>query len=104
MRDFPPAVHAFHTLPGERATAAPDLTSPGRFLLWQMRQRPEVVAAATAVGVLWQLPLMVGPWLVGRAVDQGILPGSAPATIFWAGLLLAVTLVGAAFGIAMHTL
>jgi ABC-type multidrug transport system fused ATPase/permease subunit len=69
-----------------------------------MGQQKEVVASATLVGILWQLPMTVGPWLVGRAVDQGILPESVAATWAWTGLLLLVTIIGAAFGIAMHTL
>ena len=104
MHDFPPPVSAFHPLPGESPTPAPDLRSPARFLLWLMRQQREVVATATLVGILWQLPLTVGPWLVGRAVDQGILAESVAATWGWTGLLLVVTIIGAVFGIAMHTL
>lgn len=104
MQDFPAPASAFHTLPEETATPAPDLRSPVHFLLWHLRRQSPVVAAAAAVGVLWQLPLMVGPWLIGRAVDRGILAGSATATLQWSGLLLVVTLVGAVFGIAMHTL
>src|SRR5919202_1920880 len=104
MRDFPPRVSVFRTLPGEAPTPAPDLRSPALFLRWQLRQQGRVVLAATLVGILWQLPLTVGPWLVGRAVDKGILAGSPAATAQWTGLLLVVTLIGAAFGIAMHTL
>ncbi len=104
MRNFPPSVSVFHSLPGETPTPVPDLRSPARFLLWMLRQQPGVVAAATLVGIFWQLPLTVGPWLVGRAVDEGILAGSTTATLQWAALLLLVTLIGAAFGIAMHTL
>jgi len=104
MHDFPPRISVFHTLPGETSTPAPDLRSPARFLVWHVRQQATVVAGATVVGILWQLPLTLGPWLVGRAVDRGILAGSASATLQWTGLLLLVTILGAAFGIAMHTL
>jgi ABC-type multidrug transport system fused ATPase/permease subunit len=104
MRDFPPSVTVFSTLPGETPTPAPDLRSPARFLLWLLRQQAGVVAGAALVGALWQLPLAVGPWIVGRAVDEGILAGSPSATLQWAGLLLLVTLIGAGCGIAMHTL
>jgi ABC-type bacteriocin/lantibiotic exporter with double-glycine peptidase domain len=103
MRDFPPSVHTFHTLPGETPDAGPDLRSPVRFLVSLLWSQRDVVSTATVVGVLWQLPLTVGPWLVGRAVDRGILAHSVPATLFWSGLLLAVTIVGAVFGILMHT-
>jgi ABC-type multidrug transport system fused ATPase/permease subunit len=104
MHDFPPHVSPFHPLPHETRTDEPDLRSPARFLLWMMRQQADVIAGATLVGVLWQLPLTVGPWIVGRAVDRGILAGSADATLRWSGLLLVVTVVGAVFGIVMHTL
>src|SRR4051794_20895866 len=104
MRDFPPRVSVYRALPGETPTPAPDLRSPAWFLWWQLRQQRSVVASATLVGVLWQLPLTVGPWIVGRAIDQGILPHSVSATLGWSGLLLVVTLIGAVFGIAMHTL
>jgi ABC-type bacteriocin/lantibiotic exporter with double-glycine peptidase domain len=69
-----------------------------------MRQQAPVVISATVVGVLWQLPLTIGPFLIGRAVDKGILPHSVGATLQWSGLLLLVTIIGAIFGIAMHTL
>ncbi len=104
MHNFPPAVSVFHTLPGETPTPTPDLRSPSRFLLWLMRQQAPVIASATLVGILWQMPMTVGPWLVGRAVDRGILANSTEALLQWTGLLLVVTIIGAVFGIAMHTL
>ncbi|HEU0101839.1 MAG TPA: hypothetical protein VFR07_05910, partial [Mycobacteriales bacterium] len=93
MRNFPPAFTTF--LPaaeGEPATH-PDTRSAGAFLRWHLRQQPGVIAAATFVGFLWQLPLTVGPWLVGKAVDEGIVPGSTPDLLRWAGLLAVVTAV-----------
>ncbi len=104
MHDFPPTVTAFHTLPDESPTAAPDLRSPLRFLLWNLRVQSDVVVWSVVVGILWQLPLTVGPWLVGRAVDRGILAESVSATLAYAGVLFVVTLVGVVAGIALHTL
>ena len=104
MRDFPPTFTTF--LPeadGEVATH-PDTRSPGAFLRWHLGQQRGVIAAATFVGFLWQLPLTLGPWLVGKAVDEGILAGSSSDLLRWAGLLGLVTVIGAVFGIAMHTL
>ena len=82
----------------------PDTRSPGAFLRWHLRRQPGVIAAATVVGFLWQLPFTLGPFLVGKAVDQGILAGSSADLLQWAGLLGLVTVTGAVFGIAMHTL
>jgi len=103
LRDFPPTFTTF--LPGADGDAVilPDTGSPGAFLRWHLGQQPGVIAAATLVGFLWQLPLTLGPWLVGKAVDEGILAGSSSDLLHWAGLLGLVTVVGAVFGIAMHT-
>ena len=104
MRDFPPAFATFGPEGEERAVADPDTRSPAAFLRWHLGQQPWVIAAATVVGFLWQLPMTVGPWLVGKAVDEGILDGSTSRLLRWAGLLALVTVIGATFGIAMHTL
>ena len=49
----------------------PDTRSPARFLRWMVRQQGALVWVATALGVLWQLPLIVGPWIFGRAIASG---------------------------------
>jgi ABC-type multidrug transport system fused ATPase/permease subunit len=105
MHDFPPQVTTFWSA-GRAATPAeaPDTRSPARFLVWLLRRQPDVIAVSLLYGVLWQLPLALGPWIFGRAVDEAILPGDAGAVAFWGLLLLAVTLVAAGFGIALHTL
>ncbi len=54
--------------------------------------------------MLWQLPLILGPWIFGRAIDTGITGGDTRAVVLSAVALLVVTLVGAAFGITLHTL
>ena len=104
MRDFPPEISVFHSAPGRKPGPAPDTRTPASFLRWFLRFQWKVIALSTCVGVLWQLPLTVGPWMFGKAVDEGIVPGSASQTLYWAGLLLLVTLIGAFFGIVMHTL
>ena len=108
MRDFPPLVTTFWSAAGERRRGLdderPDTRSPLRFLLWMLRRQPDVIAVSFVFGILWQLPLTVGPFIFGRAVDEGILPGDAGAVAFWGAILLAVTLVAAVFGIALHTL
>ena len=107
MRDFPPVIDTFYARGGDHQsaepTAAPDTRTPIRFLLWTLSIQWPVILTTTALGMLWQLPPMVGPWIFGRAVDQGIVPGDTHATLRWAALLLVVTLIGATFGILMHT-
>ena len=103
MRDFPPVIDTFYARGGGEPSAAPDTRTRARFLLWMLKLQWPVILTTTALGMFWQLPPMFGPFIFGRAVDQGIVPGDAHSTVQWAGLLLAVTLIGAVFGILMHT-
>lgn len=104
MRDFPPLVTTFWSPEGEPVGGAPDTRSPLRFLRWVLRQQGNVVVIATMSGVLWQLPLIVGPWIFGWAIDAGVVGEDPGAIAAGAGALLVVTLIGAACGILLHTL
>lgn len=104
MRDFPPEISTFYSAAGRKPGPAPDTRSPAAFLRWFMRFQWPVIALSTLFAVLWQLPLTVGPLLFGKAVDHGIDAHSTSGTLSWAGLLLLVTIIGAIFGIAQHTL
>ena len=104
MRDFPPLVTSYWAPDGEHVDERPDTRNPARFLRWTLRQQGNVVVVATALGVLWQLPLIVGPWIFGRAIDHGIVGDDAQAVMLGGGALLLVTVIGAVFGIALHTM
>lgn len=109
MRDFPPEIDTFYATTPDRGSrdviaSSPDTRSPGRFLLWTLSWQWPVILVTIGFGLLWQLPLMVGPWIFGHAVDVGIRAGDSGQTLKWSGVLLAVTLIGATFGIVMHTL
>ena len=41
-----------------------------------LRQQWQVIALSTLACLLWLMPLTFGPYIFGRAVDQGILAGS----------------------------
>ncbi len=100
MHDFPPVLEAY--TPEE--TARPDTRSPARFLFWLLRVQADVVVAMAVAGLLWFLPGALSPLLLGRAIDVGILRGDVAATVGWAALLTLVIVIGAAAGIAQHTL
>jgi len=104
MRDFPPLVTTFWSPEGDRGADLPDTRTPVRFLLWVLRQQGGLIAVGVGFGVLWQLPLILGPWVFGRAIDAGILGADAGAVALGAVTLLLVTVVGAVFGILLHTL
>jgi ABC-type bacteriocin/lantibiotic exporter with double-glycine peptidase domain len=104
MRDFPPEISVFYSAAGRKPGPAPDTRTPAAFLWWFLRFQWPVISLSTLFAVAWQLPLTVGPLLFGMAVDHGIVAHSTSGTLFWAGLLLLVTVLGAASGIAQHTL
>src|SRR3954470_15715618 len=104
MRDFPPEITTFYSAAGRKPGPAPDTRTPAAFLRWFMRYQWQVIALSTVFAVLWQLPLTVGPLLFGKAIDHGVIAHSPSGTLFWAGLLLLVTVIGAVCGIAQHTL
>lgn len=100
MRDFPPTVVAYGA---GSAQADPDTRSPGRFLRWLLREQADVLAANAVAGLMWYIPPTLGPWLLGKAIDHGILAHSRSGTLFWGLILLGVTMAGALCGIAFHT-
>src|SRR3954447_5628673 len=104
MRDFPPEISTFYSAAGRKPGPAPDTRTPTAFLWWLLRFQWPVIALSTLFAVLWQLPLTLGPLLFGKAVDDGIIPHSTSGTLYWASLLLLVTIIGAVFGIVLHTL
>ncbi|MFL6028391.1 MAG: ABC transporter transmembrane domain-containing protein, partial [Friedmanniella sp.] len=126
MHDFPPVVPDFQDTAaaapppsGENAVAVradararssrtdfsyPDTRSPARFLGWLVRQQLSTVILLSLVTVVQWLPGAVGPYVVGRIIDDGISARDL-GTVGWLSLVLVVlVLVGAAAGVLSHTL
>ena len=95
MHDFPPLV-----TPTER----PETRTPARFLGWMMRTQGGLVALMALFVVAWQLPSVFSPWILGRAIDAGLVTRDPLATLGWAGLLLVMVVLGGAGGVVQHTL
>ena len=104
MQDFPPRIATFFSGSDDAPTPAPDTRSPAAFLRWMLRQQWQVIALSTLSCLLWLMPLTFGPYIFGRAVDEGILGGSRSALLSWSGVMLAVVMVGGIFGVVFHTL
>src|SRR4051794_2022525 len=125
MHDFPPVVPDFEDTaaapppPSGRAAVAvpstaarrsrgdfsyPDTRSPVRFLGWLVRQQRAAVALLALVTTVEWLPGAIGPYVVGRIIDDGITPENL-AVVGWLSLvLLGLVLAGAAAGVLSHTL
>lgn len=79
----------------------PPLTSVARFLLWQASRQPATLLGGVFFGVIWTLCQAVWPFLLGRAIDEGV-DGQSSAIWMWCLALLVVAVVQAASGIMRH--
>lgn len=120
MRDFPPDVRAFTDHAATASDTAsdsasdsasdtasdrvPDTRSPRAFLLWMVRQNGVLFLAGLGVALVWMVPQALGPWMVGQAIDHGVIAGDTAETVRWVLLLATVTVVGASSGIVYHTI
>ncbi|MGF9755960.1 ABC transporter ATP-binding protein [Microvirga sp. 0TCS3.31] len=104
MQDYPPRIATFYTGTDAAPTPDPDTRSPMAFLRWILGQQKALIALSSLCYALWFLPMTLGPWIFGRAVDQGIVGGSEAALAGWAALLLLVVVIGGVFGVVSHTL
>jgi ABC-type multidrug transport system fused ATPase/permease subunit len=77
------------------------LSSVPRFLLWQAARQPATLTGGVVFGVVWMLCQAVWPYLLGRAVDEGV-SGDSARLWLWCGALLAVAAVQALTGMLRH--
>lgn len=85
------------------SAGAPGEASAGAFLMWFLWQQRAYVGLGFLVGLLWAVPGALSPYLLGRVIDEGVVPGAWDATLAWGGLLTVLVLIGVAGGILLHT-
>ncbi|GAA1674343.1 ABC transporter ATP-binding protein [Kribbella yunnanensis] len=81
---------------------AKDLAGPFRFLFWLTRSQARRVAQGAFLGTVWMVGLAVPPWVLSRAVDEGLVGRDSAALIKWALVLLGVSVLIALLAIARH--
>ena len=80
----------------------PDTRSPIRFLLWVGRQQLGTLALGMTFGVIWMLAQALLPWVLGRAVDEGLATGDTDALLAWSAVLFGLGVVQAVAGTLRH--
>lgn len=80
----------------------PDVRSGLRYLVWLARCQPRRAFAASLLGATWMVTLALSPYLVSRAVDDGLTPGDAGATRRWAAALALLAVATAVLSIGRH--
>ncbi|MGW4803837.1 ABC transporter transmembrane domain-containing protein [Kitasatospora sp. NPDC004272] len=83
--------------PGE-----PDVRSPLRFLCWLATSQLRRSLAGTFFGTAWMLGLTVQPYLLSRAVDDGLRTGRTAVVLGWAAAMLGFGLLSAALAWFRH--
>ncbi len=80
----------------------PDTRSSARFLLWVGRQQLGTLFLGMTFGIVWMLAQALLPWVLGRAVDEGLTTGDSRALLGWAAALLGLGVVQAVAGTLRH--
>lgn len=80
----------------------PDTRGPARYLWWLVKQQKGRVALGSALGSTWMVLLMLPPYLMARAIDDGLRAKDLGALGLWTALLAAGGLTNAAIGIWRH--
>ncbi|RPF36386.1 ABC transporter ATP-binding protein [Streptomyces sp. TLI_185] len=83
--------------PGE-----PDCRGGARYLLWLVRCQPGRSLAGAVLGSVWMVLLAATPYLLSRAIDDGLEPGDYPALAGWTAALFAVGAFNAWLSIMRH--
>ncbi|MFI7404999.1 ABC transporter transmembrane domain-containing protein [Streptomyces sp. NPDC049541] len=83
--------------PGE-----PDRRGGARYLLWLVRCQPGRSLAGAVLGSVWMVLLAATPYLLSRAIDDGLEPGDYPALAGWTVALFAVGAFNAWLSIMRH--
>ncbi|HJQ86490.1 MAG TPA: ABC transporter ATP-binding protein [Propionibacteriaceae bacterium] len=122
MHDFPPLVPDLagpdaraHTTPTRRGRAVvrrrlprrdfsqPNARSGVRFLGWLLWQQLPVLLLSSLISVIEWLPGSVGPYLVGKIVDEGIIPGDLATVGRLSLIMFGLVIIGIIAGVLGHT-
>ncbi|WP_020659970.1 ABC transporter transmembrane domain-containing protein [Amycolatopsis benzoatilytica] len=80
----------------------PDTRGPGGYLWWLVRRQPARVLCGGLVSAAWMGCLMLPPYFLSRAVDEGLRGGSMAALLGWAAAILGVGAINAALETVRH--
>ncbi|ELP69409.1 ABC transporter transmembrane domain-containing protein [Streptomyces turgidiscabies] len=80
----------------------PDSRGPARYLVWLVRQQWRRCAMGALLGSIWTTLMALSPYLLSRAVDDGLEPGDQAVLAGWAGAILAAGTFSAWLSIMRH--
>ncbi|MHA7275167.1 ABC transporter ATP-binding protein [Arthrobacter sp. Hz1] len=81
---------------------SPDLRSPSRYLLWLASKQKATLLAGVLFGTVWMVSQAVMPYVLGRAIDEGVVSGNFDRLLLWVGVLIGLTILQAVAGTLEH--
>lgn len=85
-----------------RQPGTPDTRGPLWLLWWLVRSQQSRVLFGALWGTLWMVCLMLPPYFIQRAIDDGVRTGNAGALGLWTAAVLAVGILNAVLGLLRH--
>lgn len=86
-----------YTRPGDE-----DIRSAPRYLWWLVSRQRRRVLLASVLGTLWMLGLTLPPYVLSRAIDDGLRPRHFSALVGWVSVLFAIGVLNAYVAIMRH--
>ncbi|MFC7913610.1 ABC transporter ATP-binding protein [Streptomyces sp. NPDC057386] len=80
----------------------PDHRGGWHYLRWLVRCQAGRSVAGALLGSVWMVLLSATPYLMQRAVDEGLVPGDTGALVLWTALMMAVGAFNAWLSILRH--
>ncbi|GAA1659889.1 ABC transporter ATP-binding protein [Nonomuraea maheshkhaliensis] len=80
----------------------PDVRDPGRYLWWLVTSQRARILAGAALGTAWMVGLTLPPYLLSRAIDDGLSTGRYPVLAWWVAAVFGAGLLNAWLAIMRH--
>ncbi|UBU12019.1 ABC transporter transmembrane domain-containing protein [Nonomuraea gerenzanensis] len=85
-----------------RDPGTPDCRGAGRYLWWLVTQQRGRVLAGATLGTAWMVCLTLPPYLLSRAIDDGLATGRWPVLAGWVTAVFGIGLLNAWLAIMRH--
>ncbi|MFJ3956243.1 ABC transporter transmembrane domain-containing protein [Arthrobacter sp. NPDC090010] len=78
--------------------------SPAKFLLWLARGQWPTLLGGFCFGIIWMLSQAFAPFVIGKALDLGVVGRDFNALLFWTGIFLGLAVIQALTSAIRHRL
>ncbi|MGW5422181.1 ABC transporter transmembrane domain-containing protein [Streptomyces sp. NPDC003943] len=80
----------------------PDHRSAARYLWWLTMSQRRRVTGGAVIGTFWMVCLLLPPYLMQRAIDDGLQRGKTGVLVGWVAALVGAALLNAWLGVMRH--